>query len=344
MTLVIDQASLSDRQDWDRFLESQPTATFYQQFGWHDVIARSFSHGTHMLMARDAGMVVGVLPLVLVSSRLFERILCSVPFMNYGGPCAVTDSVAEQLVDAAIAKSREIDADYLELRCSQPLTQDLPVSLRKVSMTIPLGPDPEVIWNAFTSKHRKNVRRAYKNELTVRGGGLELLDEFYWVLERSWRDLGTPLYKPDYFRVILETFPEATKIYLCDKSTSPIAAALVGFHNGTAEGMWQGGLPSARALQANYVLYWEMIKDISLRGCRAFHLGRSTTESGSEHFKSRWNAESRQLHWYFYRPHGGPMPALNVDNPRYRLAITVWRRLPLWVTRVLGPPLARCIP
>lgn len=103
-------------------------------------------------------------------------------------------------------------------------------------------------------------------------------------------------------------------------------------------------MPRARSLQANYVLYWEMIRDVCQRGCRHFHLGRSTAESGSEQFKSRWNAESRQLHWYFHRPDGGPMPALNVDNPRYRLAIAAWRRMPLWAARVLGPPIARSIP
>ena len=38
------------------------------------------------------------------------------------------------------------------------------------------------------------------------------------------------------------------------------------------------------------------------------------------------------------------MPQLNVDNPKYRRAIELWRKLPLWVTRLIGPPLARSIP
>jgi hypothetical protein len=75
-----------------------------------------------------------------------------------------------------------------------------------------------------------------------------------------------------------------------------------------------------------------------------FHLGRSTAGSGSEWFKSRWNAEAQQLYWYFHMPDGGAMPELNVDNPKYKLAIAAWRRLPLWLVRKLGPPIARCIP
>ena len=38
------------------------------------------------------------------------------------------------------------------------------------------------------------------------------------------------------------------------------------------------------------------------------------------------------------------MPALNVDNPRYQLAIDVWRRLPVGVTQFIGPSIARSIP
>ncbi|MEI2787929.1 MAG: hypothetical protein V9E93_03500 [Steroidobacteraceae bacterium] len=51
-----------------------------------------------------------------------------------------------------------------------------------------------------------------------------------------------------------------------------------------------------------------------------------------------------QLYWYHYRPDGRPSAVVNVDNPKFRLAIAAWRKLPLWATRVLGPPLARVIP
>ena len=124
----------------------------------------------------------------------------------------------------------------------------------------------------------------------------------------------------------------------------PVAVAFNGYFNGVVEGMWAGGTPAARGLQANYALYWDMMKDACERGMRRYHLGRSTAESGAEDFKKRWNAEPSQLYWYFHRPKGGEMPQLNVDNPKYKLAIQAWRKLPLWVTRKIGPPLARSIP
>lgn len=344
MAATIREATDADTTAWDNYLSENPAGSFYHLYRWREIVRQEFRHRTDYRLAELDGRIAGVLPLVLVSSRLFGRILCSVPFMNYGGPCADSAPLNQLLVRDAMQRARDLSADYLELRCTAPLDVDLPVSHHKVSMTIGLDPDPDRLWNSYTGKHRKNIKRAYKNELEVRIGGIELLADFCAILERSWRDLGTPFYHRGYFRSVLEAFPDRIRLYACMHRGRPVSVALVGFHGGTAEGLWQGGVPAARNLDANYVLYWEMIRDVCLRGCREFHLGRSTADSGSEWFKSRWNAEIRQLFWYFHRPDGGPIPALNVDNPRYRLAIAAWRRLPLWITRVLGPPLARSIP
>lgn len=340
----VTKATAADSARWNEYLLSNADGCFYQHFAWQQIVTSQFGHHPLFLMARHGDQVVGLLPLVLVSSRMFGRILCSVPYMNFGGPCSESPAVTAELVNEAVRRAGSLNVDYLELRCAAPIASDLAVNLRKVSMFVDLDPDPDAIWNAFTSKHRNNIRRACKQGLTVVSGGIEQLNAFYAVLERSWRDLGTPLYRKSYFEAILRTFPDQTRIHVCLHDGTPVAVALNGHFNGVVEGMWAGGLPSARPLQANYVLYWEMIRDACLSGFRRFHLGRSTTDSGGEQFKSRWNAEPRQLYWYYYRPNGGPMPALNVDNPRYRLAIAAWRKLPLWATRRLGPPLAGRIP
>ncbi|MFO7305199.1 MAG: FemAB family PEP-CTERM system-associated protein [Gammaproteobacteria bacterium] len=342
--LALDIVDADDRAEWNAFLASREDGSFYHLYEWREINARALGHESVYLAARAHGQIVGVLPLTFVRSRLFGRILCSLPFVNFGGPCASDDEVVRALLHAAKCKADELGADYMELRCVRPLETDWPVSLRKVSMTIELNADPDVLWNSFTSKHRTNVRRSYKNGLQVRSGHAELLPTFYALMEQSWRSLGTPLYARSYFERILADLSDYTRIFVCYRGDEPIATAFNGYFNGTVEGLWAGGIPQARALQANYALYWEMIRDACLRGFRRYHLGRSTADSGAEDFKKKWNATSSQLYWYFYRPRGGEMPALNVDNPKYRLAINAWRRLPLFVTRTIGPSLARLIP
>jgi FemAB-related protein (PEP-CTERM system-associated) len=330
--------------EWNAFLATHPSASFYHLYEWRSLNEETLRHTGIYLAARADGEIVGVLPLVLIRSRLFGRILCSMPFVNFGGPCAHSKAIETDLVSAAIARARSLRVDYMELRCTSALGVDLPSSLRKISMTLGLDPDPDKVWNGFTSKHRNNIRRAYKNGLTVRSGGLDLLPSFYSMMERSWHALGTPLYGYEYFKKILEAFPAGCRVFVCEQNNAPIAAAFNGYFNGVVEGMWAGGGEQARTSNANLVLYWEMIKDACERGYSTYHLGRSTVASGGEEFKRKWNAEAKQLHWHFFRPDGGALPSLNVENRKFQLAIHTWKRLPLWATRLVGPSLARVIP
>ena len=171
-----------------------------------------------------------------------------------------------------------------------------------------------------------------------------MLDTFYDIMCNSWRTLGTPIYRKQYFREILEAFSDNTRIFVAYLDDIPVATAFNGYCGDTVEGMWAGVLPEHRRLQSNYVLYWEMIKNACEEGFHYFHLGRTSIESGGESFKRKWCADTKQLYWQYYLPDGGAMPQLNVDNPKYALAIAAWRKLPLWLTRTIGPILARSIP
>lgn len=330
--------------EWDAFVGARPDGSFYHCRGWQRLNEAHFGHSTLYLEARDGQDLTGVLPLVLTRSRIFGRILCSMPFVNYGGPVAVDAEATRLLIEAAQERAAQLHVDYLELRCAAPLDTDMLASLHKVSMTIELQPDPDTLWNGFSSKHRTAIRRVYKDGLAVKSGGRELLPIFYSVMQRSWRDLGTPLYAPTYFEAILDEFPEQTRIFVCSRGDEPVAVAFNGYFAGKVEGMWAGTTQAGHDMNANYVLYWEMIKDACERGFRLYHLGRSTAGSGAELFKKKWNAEPTQLYWYYYRPEGTETPVVNVNHPTFRFGIAAWRKLPLWATRVLGPPLARNIP
>lgn len=342
----IENATDADAAAWDAFLQRTPGANFYQAYGWRQVNSRQFGHDTHYLVARAAagGDIRGVLPLVLLKSRLFGTILCSMPFVNFGGPCAADADAAQALLTRAVSLTHELDANYAELRVLQPVRDDLPTTRHKVSMTIELDTDPDRVWQAFTSKHRTNIRRVYKNDIEVRHGRQELLNDFHRLLSLSWRRLGTPIYRKAYFAEILERFPETTRIFIAYRHDAPVAAAFNGYFKDTVEGMWAGTSPAHQKLQPNYVLYWEMIRHACENGYRHFHLGRSSVDSNAEQFKKKWNAHAQQLYWQYVLNGRQTLPELNVNNPKYRLAIALWRQLPLPATQWLGPLIARSIP
>ena len=333
-------------KQWNDYVLSGHNATFYHLAEWKEVMESAFDHKTYYLMVKDKGLVTGILPLVQIKSLLFGNILCSMPFLNFGGIVADTREAQKYLLEEAQQILSENHADYVEFRHLHRSPGDLPCNERKVSMTISLDADPDVLWNKFKSKHRTNIRRAFKNDLEIVQGGQDHLDAFYKLLSTGWRDLGTPIYRIDFFQRILDVFGDAIQIYLVFHRGNPIATAFNGVFNGTVEGMWAYASRDYVRLQPNYALYWQMIKDACESGCHLFHLGRSTNESGATFFKSKWNAELHQLYWE-YLLNGEKiteMPELNVDNPKYRLAIRMWQKLPVTVTNLIGPMIAKSIP
>ena len=125
-----------------------------------------------------------------------------------------------------------------------------------------------------------------------------------------------------------------------------IATAFNGHFRDTVEGMWTYALKEHAGLYTNYLLYWEMIKDACIRGYTLFHLGRSTHESGATFYKSKWNAQTHQLYWEYLlnERRRSDLPELNVDNPKYKLAINMWRKMPVRITNWIGPFLSKSLP
>jgi len=340
----ITTADHTHAEAWDAYVATSPQASFYHRFGWRQVNDATLAHRSYYLIALDGSRIVGVFPFVQVKSLLFGNLGCSMPFVNYGGPCADSPEIEQRLLDRAREITHELELKYLEIRSRRHLGDALPCGTHKVSVTLALPSDPDVLWKTFKTGHRQDIRRAYKNGFVAQFGGADLLDPFYEVLSESWRNLGTPLYNRHYFRKVVETFPGSTRVCVVFDGNEPAAAAFDGIHGDTIEGMWMGAKAKYRDRLVSYVLYWELIKQAAESGARHFHFGRSTAESGSETFKKKWTASVTQLYWHYILPPGAQMPALNVDNARYRKAIDIWQRLPIGLTQFVGPSIARCIP
>ena len=77
------------------------------------------------------------------------------------------------------------------------------------------------------------------------------------------------------------------------------------------------------------------------RGCRVFDFGRSKEGTGAYSFKKNWGFTPTPLNYEFKLRVGDTIPDVNPLNPKYRLMIGTWKRLPLPVANLLGPMLVR---
>jgi serine/alanine adding enzyme len=330
---------------WDRYVLNHAMASGYQLMGWRRVVEKAFGHRTFYLMVRDEhGQVRGVLPLVFVSSRLFGRFLVSMPFVNYGG--VLTDGFDAQraLLEAAASRGTSLGATHIELRHERLLDLDWTSKQHKISMRLDLPREPEALWRRFPSKLRSQIRRALKEQLTVRIDGIEILDDFYRVFARNMRDLGTPVYGRRFFEAILEEFPKDARVCAVYLGRQPVAAGfLYGFKN-TLEIPWASSDRRYNRLSANMLLYNAALEYACREGFATFDFGRSTPGGGTHRFKEQWGAHPVPLHWYHWSCDGRPVPDVSPENSKYALAVKMWKKLPLPLSRLIGPSIVRKIP
>jgi FemAB-related protein (PEP-CTERM system-associated) len=328
---------------WNEYVLRHPDATGYHEWAWRNVFQRAFGCQVLYFAARRGPEIVGVLPTVFLDSWLFGRALVSLPFLNYGGVLADDDHGARALLDAAIAAARERRCRHVELRHFHQQFADLPCKRHKVTMRLPLR-QPSGLWENLDRKARNQVRKAQKSGLTYREGGAELLESFYAVFARNMRDLGTPVYSPRLFAEVLGTFPDRARIHVVTFGSTPVAAGLTFETRGTVEIPWASSVRDFNAMCPNHLLYWSMLDGASARGCFTFDFGRSTPQEGTYKFKERWGAQPVPLCWEYGLLIGRELPNSSPTNPKYRLAIAIWKKLPLSVANRIGPSIVRAIP
>ncbi|HKU15943.1 MAG TPA: FemAB family XrtA/PEP-CTERM system-associated protein [Steroidobacteraceae bacterium] len=333
--------SAADR--WNAFVARAPAASIYHRYEWRKLISATFGHASDYFAAYDAAeRICGVLPLVRLRSKLFGDFMVSMPFFNYGGVLADDDAAGELLAHAA-THARSSGVSHLELRHTAQLA-DWPVRTDKVTMQRRLPDSPEELSKQLGSKLRSQIKRPVREGAAGISGGAELLDEFYAVFARNMRDLGTPVYPRRFFAAALERFPQNARIFIVRLQGQAVAA---GFTLGSGERLeipWASSLREANAVGVNMLLYWQVLEYACRNGYKVFDFGRSTRDSGTFRFKQQWGAEPCQLYWHYWLRQGGEPPVMNPANPKYRLAVALWQRLPLAVANRLGPLLVKNLP
>jgi FemAB-related protein (PEP-CTERM system-associated) len=331
---------------WDAFVAGHPDGTFFHRAGWRRVVEQAFGHRTHYLMTERDGAVTGVLPLGHVRTALFGSSLISVPFCVHGGPLAADRASFDALVAAAAALMEPARARALEFRFFHPPPEgwldpadwpersDLYATFRK-----PISADDAENLKAIPRKQRAEVRKGIDRGLTSTAD--QDVDGLHRIYAESVRNLGTPVFSRRYFRILAETFGDCMDVVTIRDGAVPVAAVMNFYWRDEVLPYYGGGIQAARACRGNDFMYWDVMRRAAARGCRLFDFGRSKTGTGAFAFKKNWGFTPAPLHYRFRLAPGAAIPDHNPLNPKYRLFIAAWKRLPLPVANALGPHIVR---
>jgi FemAB-related protein (PEP-CTERM system-associated) len=280
-----------------------------------------------------------------VRSRLFGSFLVSLPYLSSAGVFAEDQDAAAALIDRAVQLADELDVRFLELRHEVPqvhpaLTHAL---THKVHMRRALPSTAAELFKQFDPKVRNQIRKAEKQGFTVHWGGQPWLSAFYDVFSRNMRDLGTPVYSARLFANILRYFPGEAELCIVCLDRKPVAGAILVHGDGVTE------VPSASSLRAynsrcaNMLLYWHLLQRATERNQLVFDFGRSSYGGPTYAFKKQWGASPQPATWQYYLRKGS-VDRMRPESGRYDGLIRIWKRLPVWVTRLVGPTISRGIP
>ena len=346
--LIVRTYRKSDAPAWDAFVQSSVNGTFCHLTGWGQVIERVWNHPPHHLIAEDNGAIKGVLPLFHIKSRVFGSMLISTPNGVYGGVAANDAAANQALIDEAKNRAAELQVDFLELRnafeTSEVNNSDLHRKDLYFAFEHPITTDEDALMKSFPRDVRTMIRKGGKNELTAQLGREDLLDEFYEVYATSVHHLGTPVFPKRLFAEFLREFPNHSDILVIRQGDKVAGGVLSFYFRETVMPYYGGAYGEFYRAGINNFMYWELMRSAAARGFTRFDFGRSKIGTGAYEFKRGWGMQMNALPYQFYLVRAKEIPNLNPTNPKFELMINLWKRLPLGVTKVLGPRIVKYLP
>ncbi|MBU2704440.1 FemAB family PEP-CTERM system-associated protein [Zooshikella marina] len=326
---------------WNHYVDHAERSTFFHRAEWKEVLKQAFGHDSHYLYAERDDRITGILPLGQVKSWLFGNALISVPFCVYGGVVANDEDSRQALLKAACSLAQELQVDYLELRNLYPETlpekwqrKELYVTFRK-----PLLATDDENLKAIPRKQRAMVRKGIK-------AGLSTVIEkdthnFFYAYSSSVRNLGTPVFNQRYFDILLQAFPDHADI-LTVKSNDKVVASVLNFYfKDQVLPFYGGGTEHARQCAGNDFMYWELMSHALKKGAAFFDFGRSKKDTGAFSFKKNWGFTPEPLYYDYFLVKADHLPNISPNNPKYKLFIQLWSKLPLKLSQLIGPMVSK---
>jgi serine/alanine adding enzyme len=330
---------LTDADDarWDAYVEPRAAAAT-DLFAWRRVVRDAYGIESHFLAAMDADRIAGTLGLFEIRHPVFGHYFSTAIFGTDGGLLFDNDVARDALVAEARALAKRAGAGHVLIRARGVDVPGAEVDRRFVTAVVDLAGTPQPVFEQLDGKTRNQVRRGMREGFTV-SNGRDQAPAFFDVFHRHMRDLGSPGHGMPFYEAILRHLSDRSEFFVVRDGPEVVGGALVFFVNGVASNYHTVSLREYNPRCANYLLYWRIIEHAIGRGCRQLDMGRSEADSSQLAFKRNWTDRIEPLGYNYLLERSRTIPRLDPRNPRYRLAIGAWRKLPLFVTRALGPRL-----
>jgi hypothetical protein len=323
---------------WDSLLAAHPEGAFFHGAAWARVLNATYGHRPVYFGSVADGRLMGVLPVMELSSLLNRRRGVSLPFTDH---CPVLGSEAVQglhLLERGLRYGRERGWRSFECRSRVDGLQNAKPSLSFYSHRIDLTQGEASLWAGFKSRVRTPIRRAQEAKVEISfESGQEAIGAFYSLHCKTRRKHGLPPQPFSFFQNIRRYVLSNNNGWVAmARWRGTIVAAGVFFHLGRgAIHKFGASDPASQNLSANHLLLWEVMRRYSQQGFEFLDLGRtSVANEGLRQFKLGFGPKEEMLQYFRYDYRAN---AFVEDRDQVQGWFNhVFRRLPMPVLRLAG--------
>jgi FemAB-related protein (PEP-CTERM system-associated) len=328
---------------WNKYMGLSPNSTFFHLSGWMKVLKKTFGYEPCYLYAEADGELCGILPLFFINNFLSGKALVSLPFGVYGGICADDEYIAALLSQEAIKITKEKKASYLELRHLYNPLNNMPIKDLYDTFIKELPKDKDECLNQLPRKTRAATRKSLSFGLETEVG-IHLLKDFYHIYSISVRNLGSPVFPYKYLTLLAEEFKDNILVMNVKYKGKVIASVFTFIYKDTVIPYYAGSLPQYFKMQPNNFMYLKLMEWGVENGYKYFDFGRSKKGTGSHHFKVLQGFKPKPLYYQYYLNSINEIPDLSPKNKKLKLVINTWKKLPVWLTKLIGPKISKLTP
>ncbi len=320
---------------WLRFVQDTPGATVYHSPSWLRLLTKTYRYKPFCLAAAEGEDIVGVLPLLEVTSWLTGRRSVCLPFSDECGPVSAKPEATEVLVLAADELRRTQNWRRVEIRSSLQGPR-VAIASRFKGHSRALTGDVEAVFRSFRkSQTQQSIRKSEKSGVLVeRRTDPEAMRHFMRLNALTRRKHGVPPQPDSFFWNLLDGVLQAGLGFI---GTASVGGRIVGasvFLHWRGTLVYKYGASDEHALdyRPNHAILWDAIRWGCGHGFNRFDFGRTDLDNrGLIEFKAGWGGEEQDL-WYVQLggdPKQGSGGGAGVLKP-------VISRLPVPVLRFLG--------
>ena len=305
---------------WNDFLEKEKAnqmVTIAHNPCLGSILSKTFGYTHKNYFITEGEDIVGVLPTVNIGGKIV-----SMPHFSYGGPI-----LKKGLIDNFDLSTLLSDSNY-EVRSFNKLSEHY--TDEKLSCVLELQPTEEDMLMTIQNKLRQKVRKALRMNFNIRSGGIELLEDYYYMFSSRMLKFGSPPLGKQFFKNLLEQYTngdvQITVIYDGDK---PISAGFSISYLGFNELCWSGTDDAYNKHNVNALLFWEMIKTSIAKEHQYYSFGRSTKDGPQHFFKKLWSPIEIPIFYNLSQAPGRSLKDLE-------FLTKIWKYQPLKTSQILG--------